>query len=145
MITEGPSLEKHPTSRHISTMNQEGGSPLKRSIGTGGIFAIASGAMISSGIFVLPSVAYEQAGPSIVVAYALAGVLALLGMLSIVELATGMPKAGGDYFFITRSLGPVVGTISGMLSWFALSAKAARVYCRVYCRELFRSEIRGGY
>ena len=98
---------------------------IKRTIGVGGVFAIASGAMISSGIFVLPSVAYGQAGPSIIVAYALAGLLALLGTLSIVELATGMPKAGGDYFFITRSLGPAVGTISGLLSWFALSAKSA--------------------
>jgi basic amino acid/polyamine antiporter, APA family len=54
-----------------------------------------------------------------------AGMLALMGTLSIVELSTAMPKAGGDYFFITRSLGPLVGTISSFLSWTALCLKAA--------------------
>jgi len=81
--------------------------------------------MISSGIFVLPGIAFQRTGPAMVVAYAAAGLIALIGALSVIELATGMPKAGGDYFFITRSLGPLVGTISGLLSWFALSAKTA--------------------
>jgi amino acid transporter/mannitol/fructose-specific phosphotransferase system IIA component (Ntr-type) len=94
-------------------------------MGGWGVFAIAAGAMISSGIFVLPGAAFERSGPAVVVAYAAAGLVALLGTLSIVELATGMPRAGGDYFFVTRSLGPLVGTISGLQSWFALSAKSA--------------------
>jgi APA family basic amino acid/polyamine antiporter len=51
--------------------------------------------------------------------------LALIGVLSVIELATAMPKAGGDYYFLTRSLGPLVGTVSGLLSWFALSLKTA--------------------
>ena len=96
-----------------------------RVLGIGSVFSIASGAMISSGIFVLPGIAFMRAGPSMILAYGLAGIVAFIGTLSIVELATGMPKAGGDYFFVTRSLGPLVGTISGLLSWFALSAKSA--------------------
>lgn len=98
---------------------------LPRSVGAAGVFAIAAGAMISSGIFVLPSAAFSRTGPAVIIAYAVAGVVALLGTLSIIELATGMPKAGGDYFFVARSLGPMMGTISGLLSWFALSAKSA--------------------
>ncbi len=89
------------------------------------VFCIASGAMISSGIFILPGLAFAQAGPAVVVAYFLAGVLALIGVFSVVELATAMPKAGGDYYFVTRSLGPLVGTIAGLLSWIALSLKTA--------------------
>jgi len=81
--------------------------------------------MISSGIFVLPGIAFSRAGPAVIVAYGVAGLIALLGTLSVLELTTGMPKAGGDYFFITRSLGPLVGTVSGLLRWFALSAKSA--------------------
>ena len=98
---------------------------LPRSFGAGALFAIAVGAMISSGIFVLPGIAFSRTGPAVVVAYALAGLLALVGTLSVIELVTGMPKTGGDYFFVARSLGPLVGTISGLLSWFALSAKSA--------------------
>jgi len=30
-------------------------------------------------------------------------------MLSKAELATAMPKAGGDYFYIDRSMGPAMG------------------------------------
>lgn len=36
-----------------------------------------------------------------------------------------MPKAGGDYFYISRGLGLTVGTIAGLLSWFSLCTKSA--------------------
>jgi len=98
---------------------------MKKSLGFLDVFCIASGAMISSGIFILPGLAFAQAGPAVVLAYFLAGVLALIGVLSVVELATAMPKAGGDYYFVTRSLGPLIGTIAGLLSWVALSLKTA--------------------
>jgi len=89
------------------------------------VFCLSSGAMISSGIFILPGLAYGQAGPLVFISYLLAGLLALLGTLSVIELSTAMPKAGGDYFFITRSLGPLVGTMSSFLSWSALCLKSA--------------------
>jgi len=89
------------------------------------LFALAVGAMISSGIFILPGLAFAKAGPAIMLSYFLAGILAIIGSLSIIELATALPKAGGDYFFVTRSLGPLIGTISGILSWFAISLKTA--------------------
>lgn len=89
------------------------------------VFCIASGAMISSGIFVLPGLAHAKAGPAVVFSYFLAGLLATAGLLSIAELTTAMPKAGGDYFYISRGLGPAAGTIAGLLSWFSLSLKSA--------------------
>jgi amino acid transporter len=98
---------------------------LKRELKLLDIFCLASGAMISSGIFILPGLAYAQAGPLVFISYFLAGILAFMGTLSIIELATAMPKAGGDYFFITRSLGPLVGTASSFLSWAALCLKSA--------------------
>lgn len=89
------------------------------------MFSLATGAMISSGIFILPSMAFGLCGPSVSIAYVLAGLLALLGIQSIIELSTAMPKAGGDYFFVNRSLGPLFGTFSGVLGWIALSLKSA--------------------
>lgn len=97
----------------------------KKALGFWDVFCIASGAMISSGIFVLPGLAFSKVGPAMIVAYFLAGMLALVGVLSVIELATAMPKAGGDYYFLTRSLGPLVGTVAGLLSWLALSLKTA--------------------
>lgn len=89
------------------------------------VFCIASGAMISSGLFILPGLAYARAGPAVIICYLLAGLLVLPGMLSIAEMTTAMPKAGGDCFTVVRSLGPGVGTVAGLLSWFSLSMKSA--------------------
>jgi len=89
------------------------------------VYCIAAGALISSGLFVLPGLAHARAGPWVIASYVLAGVLAIMGLLSVAELSTAMPKAGGDYFFISRSFGPAVGTVAGLLSWFSLSLKAA--------------------
>ncbi len=98
---------------------------LKKTLGTKEIFCIAAGAMISSGLFVLPSVVYSKAGPSIILAYFFASLLVVPAMLSKVELATAMPKSGGTYFFVHRSLGPLLGTFAGFANWFSISMKGA--------------------
>ena len=98
---------------------------LKKQISTFEIFCIASGVMISSGIFILPGIAFERAGPAVFLSYGVAGIAALIGVFSIIELSTAMPKSGGDYFFITRSFGPVMGIILGFFSWFSLTLKTA--------------------
>lgn len=98
---------------------------LERKLGLLDVFAIASGAMISSGLFILPALAYAKTGPSVVFSYILAGILILPAMLAKAELATAMPKAGGVYFFIERSMGALIGTIGGLASWFSLSFKSA--------------------
>lgn len=89
------------------------------------VFSIASGAMISSGIFILPSILYSKIGPSIILAYVFASILIIPAMLSKAELATAMPKAGGAYFFIHRSLGALLGTFAGFSAWFSLCLKSA--------------------
>ncbi len=97
---------------------------LKRELTLIDIFSVASGAMISSGLFILPGLAYAQAGPAVVVSYFLAGLLAVTGMLSQAELVSAMPKAGGTYFYVVRSMGPLMGTIDGLITWFSLSLKS---------------------
>ncbi len=100
-------------------------SELKRELKLLDIFSIAAGAMISSGLFILPGLAYFKSGPSVVVAYLIAGLLVIPSMLSQSELATAMPKAGGTYFYIFRSMGPGMGTLSGIANWFSLALKSA--------------------
>lgn len=98
---------------------------LRRELGFLDVFAVATGTMISSGLFVLPAIAYARCGPGVVVAYVLASILVLPTVLSKAELATAMPKAGGDYFFIDRGLGAGMGTLGGISAWFSLSFKSA--------------------
>ncbi len=98
---------------------------LKRDLGLLDVFCIASGAMISSGLFILPSIGFTKAGPAIILSYIIASILVIPAMLSKAELATAMPKAGGTFFFIDRSMGPMMGTIGGFAAWFSLAFKSA--------------------
>lgn len=98
---------------------------LKKELTLLDIFCISTGAMISSGLFILPGLAHAQAGPAVVFSYFFAGLLALTGMLSQAELVSAMPKTGGTYFYVTRSMGPAAGTIDGLVTWFSLSLKTA--------------------
>jgi len=98
---------------------------LKRRLTLLDVFCIASGAMISSGLFILPSLAYSATGPSVFLSYIIASFFAIPAMLSKAELVTAMPRSGGDYFYISRSMGFGIGTIGGLASWFSLSLKSA--------------------
>jgi len=98
---------------------------LERDLGLPSVLAISIGAMIGSGIFILPALALEIAGPSVILAYALAGLLVVPAALSKSEMATAMPEAGGTYIYIERGMGPLLGTIAGVGTWFSLSFKGA--------------------
>ncbi len=98
---------------------------LEKQLGLAGVFSIAAGAMISSGLFVLPSIAYAKAGPAVVLAYFLASLLIIPSVLSKAELSTAMPRAGGTYFYVERSLGAHWGLFSGFANWFSVALKSA--------------------
>ncbi|MEO0559808.1 MAG: APC family permease [Bacteroidota bacterium] len=98
---------------------------LKKSLTLFDVYAISTGAMFSSGFFLLPGLATAKAGPATVLAYFLAGVLILPAMFSVAELSTAMPRAGGAYYFLDRSLGPLAGTVGGLGTWLALVLKSA--------------------
>ena len=98
---------------------------LRRKLGFWAVFSIASGAMISSGLFVLPGQAFSFSGPAVVLAYALAALLVIPAMLSKAELATAMPKSGGSYFFVERSMGALPGTLAGLSGWLSIALKSA--------------------
>jgi amino acid transporter/mannitol/fructose-specific phosphotransferase system IIA component (Ntr-type) len=98
---------------------------MKRQLGLVDVFAICSGAMISSGLFVLPGIAAAKIGPAVILAYLLSGLLLIPAMLSKAEMASAMPRAGGTYFFVSRSLGGMFGTIDGVGVWLALILKTS--------------------
>lgn len=98
---------------------------LKKTLGLFDVYAICTGAMFSSGFFLLPGLAAAQTGPSVALAYLIAGILMLPAMFSMAELATAMPRAGGDYFFLDRAMGPLIGTVGGVGTYLALALKSA--------------------
>ena len=89
------------------------------------VFALATGTTLSAGFFLLPGLAALEVGPGIMFAYIIAAIPLIPATFSIVELTTAMPRAGGIYYFLDRSLGPVFGTIGGIGIWLALILKVA--------------------
>ena len=98
---------------------------LKKSLSLFNVYTLATGATLSSGFFLLPGLAAKEAGPAVVLSYLLAVLPLLPGILAKIELATAMPRAGGEYYFIDRSLGPLAGTITGMGTFGSLVLKTA--------------------
>jgi len=103
--------------------------------------------MISSGLFILPAIAYAKAGPALILSYFFASVLIIPSVLSKAELATAMPRAGGTYFYVERSLGSIWGVFGGLASWFSLAFKSAfavigiAVLIEVVLQRLFPTQL----
>src|SRR5512146_1469268 len=103
---------------------------------------IGVGAMIGAGIFVLTGIAAGVAGPALLVAFALNGVIALLTAMSYAELGSCYHDAGGGYLWVKEGLPAWNGFLSGWMSWFAhavacsLYAIGFGAYFEHVCREL---------
>ncbi|WP_259517904.1 APC family permease [Halanaeroarchaeum sp. HSR-CO] len=98
---------------------------LERTIGLAGGLAIGIGTMIGAGIFVFPGLAAGNAGPAAALSFAIGGTIALLVALPASELATAMPRSGGGYFFVSRSMGTSYGAVVGLGLWLGLVFAAA--------------------
>src|ERR1700690_3791601 len=88
---------------------------LVKSLGLFDSTMIVAGAMIGSGIFILSAdIAPQVQGPGLLlIVWAAAGVMTLIGALSYGELAAAMPHAGGQYVYLRESLGPIWGFLYG--------------------------------
>jgi len=100
-------------------------SQLDRTLGFIEALTLGGGTMIGAGIFILPGIAAEGAGPASSISFAIAGFVALLAALSLAELATGMPISGGSYHYVNRGLGSFFGSIVGWGMWTGLMFASA--------------------
>lgn len=100
---------------------------LSRDLGLLEVTMIGVGAMIGAGIFVLTGIAAGLAGPSLMLAFALNGVICFLTAMAYAELGSTFPEAGGGYLWVKKGLGGLNGLLSGWMSWFAHS-----VACSLY-------------
>ena len=105
-------------------MTDEGGA-LERNLGFLEAMTLGGGTMIGAGIFILPGIAAKGAGPASSISFGIAGFVALLAALSLSELATGMPVAGGTYHYVNRGLGSFFGSIVGWGMWTGLMFASA--------------------
>jgi amino acid transporter/nucleotide-binding universal stress UspA family protein len=92
---------------------------LSREMSLMDVTLIGVGAMIGAGIFVLTGIAAGVAGPALIVAFALNGLVALLTAMSYAELGSCYHDAGGGYLWVKEGLPKWNGFLSGWMSWFA--------------------------
>src|SRR5437868_3504554 len=94
----GPFARKsHDALMRDATADPEHG--LKRAVGVLDLTALGIGAVIGTGIFVIIGEAIGQAGPSIIISFALAGVTCLFSAFSYAELASSIPVSGSAYTY----------------------------------------------
>jgi amino acid efflux transporter len=88
---------------------------LKRTIGLPSAVALYCGAVLGTGVLVLPAVAADTAGPASLVAWVGLCLLSLPLALTFAALARREPVAGGFSAYIVRAFGPRWGAIAGWL------------------------------
>jgi len=91
---------------------------LSRSLQRRHLTMISIGGIIGAGLFVGSSTAVVAAGPASFLSYALAGVLILLVMRSLAEMATALPQVRTFTEFARAGLGDGMGFIVGWLYWY---------------------------
>ena len=95
----------------------------KKSINLISVCGLAIGAALGSGFFLLPGIMAGRVGGDLSLYYLLAFVPLLPAVLCMIELSTAIPKSGGVYFILSRSLGPMIGTLAGMGIWLLMVCK----------------------
>jgi len=98
---------------------------LRRDLGLMDVFSLTSGAMISSGLFILPGIAFSHAGPAVFLSYLIAGFIALPAALSASEMVSAFPKTGGVYYYVSRGMGGASGAVAGFSRWLAITINSS--------------------
>ena len=103
--------------------------PLLRILGLGFGLAMVFGGTVGAGILRLPGTLAAALGDShaILLFWVLGGLYALLGAVSVAELAAMLPQAGGFYVYARRAFGDGVGFLVGWSDWFNQTASLAYV------------------
>ena len=93
---------------------------LIKGLGLYGATSVVAGTMIGTAIFVVPGIMLQHlASPWLVLGvWVLAGVLSLFGALGYAELGAAIPEAGGEYVYLHRSYGPLIGFLYGWTQFF---------------------------
>ncbi len=91
---------------------------LKRQLGLLDSTMINVGTIIASAVFIVPSsIALQLPVASLtILVWIVGGIVSLLGALSIAELGAALPRAGGQYVYLTEAYGPVWGFLYGWTS-----------------------------
>src|SRR5438270_2302744 len=122
---------------HAEMAQDEG--RLRRVLGPIGLTSLGIGAIIGAGIFVMTGrVAAEDAGPAVMISYAIAGVACALAAFCYAEFASMAPVAGSAYTYAYATLGELIAWIIGwdLVLEYAMSGAVVASAWTEYFNEL---------
>jgi amino acid transporter len=125
----------------------EGENRLRRVLGPIALTSLGVGAIIGAGIFVMTGrAAAVDAGPAILLSYAVAGVACTLAALCYAEFASSVPVAGSAYTYAYATLGELLAWIIGwdLVLEYALACAVVAAAWSHYFNE-FLMVISGGW
>jgi GABA permease len=93
-------------------------SPLSAGLKPRHITMISIAGVIGAGLFIGSSTAIKIAGPAVLVSYAMAGLLVVLVMRMLGEMATAQPDTGSFSTYADRALGRWAGFSIGWMYWW---------------------------
>lgn len=76
-------------------------------------------AVIGAGYLLGAGAAINAAGPAVLISYALGGLVTILVVALLAEMASGMPAAGSFQFYVSLAHGGFAGFITGSIYWLA--------------------------
>lgn len=94
--------------------------PLSHGLKQRHLSMIALGGVIGAGLFVGSGAGIAAAGPSIVIAYAVSGLLVMLVMRMLGEMSAAHPSSGSFSAHAERAMGPWAGFTAGWSFWVLL-------------------------
>ncbi|XP_073129299.1 cationic amino acid transporter 1-like [Henckelia pumila] len=105
-------LTRSNVQAELDAKARSGGS-MKKTLSWWDLMWFGMGAVIGAGIFVLTGLeAREDAGPAVVLSYAVSGLSAMLSVFCYTEFAVEIPVAGGSFAYLRVELGDFVAFIA---------------------------------
>src|SRR3982750_3468407 len=130
---------RKPLDKLIAESQEVGEHTLKRSLGPINLVALGIGAIIGAGLFVRTAAAIaDRAGPSVVLAFVVAGVGCAFAGLCYAEFASMIPVAGSAYTYSYATMGELVAWIIGwdLILEYAVAASTVAIAWSEYANRV---------
>src|SRR5881409_692461 len=130
---------RKPLARLMAEAQEVGEHTLKRTLGPMSLIALGIGGIIGAGLFVRTAAAIaERAGPSVVLAFMVAGIGCAFAGLCYAEFASMIPVAGSAYTYSYATMGELVAWIIGwdLVLEYAIGAATVAVAWSEYFNKV---------
>jgi len=141
----GPTASRTRTVSTLSATIMAAHVSLKPTLGLFNAVSVIVGIIIGSGIFISPKGVLIQSGSiglSLIV-WGASGCLSLIGGLCYMELGVLMPVAGGDYHYIEKNYGPLLGFLYAWTQVFVVfptgNAAVSLTFAKYFLQPIFLS------